>query len=120
MNQPLPSASKSEANAKLLQDAFALLCYADPYNSPVGWQLDQREREAVSDALNSAILDSKKMSSHPPLEVALLHSKQLLKLMANSDLGACAFANVEDFLKWLNNKKKEADDFLTKNDWDMG
>ena len=53
----------------------------------------------VSNALNSAILDSVKgKPGRPPLEIALIHSKQLVKLMANNDLGACAFANVEDFV----------------------
>ena len=40
----------------LLQDAFSLLAYNDPWNSPVGWQLNPKEREPVSRALNSAIL----------------------------------------------------------------
>ena len=38
------------------QDAFSLLAYQDPWNSPVGYQLDQVQREPVCAALNSAIL----------------------------------------------------------------
>ena len=83
-----------------LQDAFSLLAYSDPWSSPVGWQLSAKERESVSAALNSAILDGRfGKPGRPPMEVALLHSRQLVKLMANNDLGACAFANVEDFIK---------------------
>lgn len=89
-----------ERNRKMQQDAFALVAYPDPWDSPVGWQLNHGEREYVSNALNSAILDGRfGRPGRPPMEVALIHSKQLVKLMANNDLGACAFANVDDFIK---------------------
>lgn len=39
-----------------LQDAFSLLAYSDPWNSPVGYQLDSIQREPVCSTLNSAIL----------------------------------------------------------------
>jgi len=88
-----------ERNRKMQQDAFALVAYPNPWESPLGWQLSPSEREQVSNALNSAILDSVKgKPGRPPLEIALIHSKQLVKLMANNDLGACAFANVDDFV----------------------
>ena len=32
-------------------------------------------------------------------QVGLSHAKQLVKLMANNDLGACAYANLEDVIK---------------------
>ena len=38
------------------QDAFSLLAYSDPWNSPVGYQLSVVQREPVCMALNSAIL----------------------------------------------------------------
>ena len=38
------------------QEAFSLLCYADPWDSPVGGQLDPAGREPVCAQLNSAIL----------------------------------------------------------------
>ena len=38
------------------QDAFSLLAYSDPWNSPVGYQLTAVQREPVCMALNSAIL----------------------------------------------------------------
>lgn len=40
----------------VLQDAFSLLAYSDPWNSPVGYQLDAIQREPVCSTLNSAIL----------------------------------------------------------------
>ena len=62
-----------------MQDAFSLLAYSDPWSSPVGWQLSAKEREAVSAALNSAILESRQLPGKPPLEVALAHTKELIK-----------------------------------------
>ncbi|CAG2059407.1 unnamed protein product, partial [Timema podura] len=47
---------KSENNKKMLQDAFSLLAYSNPWSSPVGWQLDPVQRETVCAVLNSAIL----------------------------------------------------------------
>jgi len=95
------SSKLMERNRKMQQDAFALVAYPDPWDSPLGWQLNPGEREFVSNALNSAILDGSfgRQAGRPPMEVALIHSKQLVKLMANNDLGACAFANVDDFIK---------------------
>ena len=94
------SSKLMERNRKMQQDAFALVAYPNPWDSPVGWQLNPSEREFVSNALNSAILDGRfGKASRPPLEVALIHSKQLVKVMASHDLGACAFANPDDFIK---------------------
>ena len=45
----------------------------------MGWQLSAKEREAVSAALNSAILESRQLPGKPPLEVALAHTKELIK-----------------------------------------
>jgi len=90
---------KSETNTKMLEDAFALLAYPNPWDSPVGWQLSPNEREFVSAALNSTLLEAGGYPPRPPLEVGLSHAKQLVKLMANHDLGACAFANLEDLIK---------------------
>lgn len=42
----------------LLQDAFSLLAYSNPWSSPLGWQLCPSRREIVCAALNSAILGS--------------------------------------------------------------
>jgi len=89
---------KNDSNTKLLQDAFSLLAYADPWESPVGWQLDPAGREPVCAALNSAILESKNLPGRPPLEISIAHSKHLLKLMSNSELGACAFTDIDALL----------------------
>lgn len=62
---------KCDKNTKMLQDAFALLAYPDPWESPVGWQLEASEREFVSGALNSAILESQcSQPGRPPLQVS--------------------------------------------------
>ena len=64
---------KSEKNTKMLQDAFAMLAYPDPWDSPVGWQLEVSEREFVSGALNSAILESQcNQPGRPPLQVQII------------------------------------------------
>ena len=72
-----PLIPKTELN--FLQDAFSLLAYSDPWSSPVGWQLSAKERESVAAALNSAILESRALPGKPPLEVALAHTKELIK-----------------------------------------
>jgi len=90
---------RNSVNVQILQEAFSLLAYADPWNSPVGAQLDPAGREPVCAQLNSAILESKHLPGRPPLEVSVAHTSELLKLMSASDLGACAFANMESLLK---------------------
>ena len=90
---------KNDANNKMLEDAFALLAYPNPWDCPVGWQLATSEREFVSAALNSTLLEAGGYAAKPPLEVGLSHAKQLVKLMANNELGACAFASLEEVIK---------------------
>lgn len=48
--------SVTQVSLSLSQDAFSLLAYSDPWNCPVGQQLDPIQREPVCAALNSAIL----------------------------------------------------------------
>merc|ERR1719195_699207 len=49
---------KNETNNKMLEDAFALLAYPNPWDCPVGWQLASSEREFISSALNSTLLEA--------------------------------------------------------------
>lgn len=85
----------NENNKKLMENAFSLLAYADPWDSPVGWQLSSRQREPVCAALNSAILQSIQLPRTPPLQVALNHAHLLLTQQARSGLGACAFIDLD-------------------------
>ncbi|TNM97675.1 hypothetical protein fugu_013921 [Takifugu bimaculatus] len=61
---------KNSANKKMLKDAFSLLAYSDPWNSPVGYQLDAIQREPVCSTLNSAILETHNLPKQPPLAQA--------------------------------------------------
>lgn len=47
-----------------VQDAFSLLAYSDPWNCPVGQQLDPTQRESLCSTLNSAILGNKHTPIH--------------------------------------------------------
>lgn len=38
-------------------------------------------------------------SWRPPLEISIAHACELLRLMACSSLGSCAFASIEDILQ---------------------
>ncbi|EFN82212.1 Ran-binding protein 9, partial [Harpegnathos saltator] len=91
---------KNESNKKMLQDAFSLLAYANPWNSPVGWQLDPQQRETVCARLNSAILESSNLPRRPPLEVAASHARELVRLMSSAGLGACGFAVVDNIIQY--------------------
>jgi len=84
----------SSTNKKLLENAFSLLAYSNPWESPVGWQLSPREREGVCAALNSAILQSIELPRTPPLQVGIHHAHLLLRQMAR---GGSASAFVELF-----------------------
>jgi len=90
---------KNETNKKMLRDAFSLLAYADPWSSPVSEQLDPVQREPVCAALNSAIMESHHLPRRPPMELAIGHARELLRLMAHNGLGSCAFANIDHLLQ---------------------
>ncbi|XP_017785174.1 PREDICTED: ran-binding protein 9 isoform X2 [Nicrophorus vespilloides] len=100
MSQRLSSEQgDSETNQKMLEDAFSLLAYSNPWASPVGWQLDPIQRETVYASLNSAILESSNKPRKPPLEVAMAHAQELVCLMASAGLGSSAFASITDLLE---------------------
>ncbi|XP_019960456.1 ran-binding protein 10 isoform X3 [Paralichthys olivaceus] len=89
---------KNATHKKMLQDAFSLLAYSDPWNCPVGQQLDPTQREALCSALNSAILESQNLPKQPPLMLALGQATECVQLMARVRSGSCSFARVDNFL----------------------
>uniref|UniRef100_A0A4W3K3J7 RAN binding protein 10 n=1 Tax=Callorhinchus milii TaxID=7868 RepID=A0A4W3K3J7_CALMI len=89
---------KNATHKKMLQDAFSLLAYSDPWSCPVGQQLDPIQREPICAALNSAILESQNLPKQPPLMLALGQASECLRLMARAGIGSCSFARVDDYL----------------------
>ncbi|XP_059048798.1 ran-binding protein 9 [Achroia grisella] len=83
----------------MLEDAFSLLAYSNPWDSPVGWQLEPVRREAVCEALNSAILEAQGMAWVSPVEASVAHTRDLLRRMSRAALGACAFADLPALLR---------------------
>uniref|UniRef100_A0A665U2P5 RAN binding protein 9 n=1 Tax=Echeneis naucrates TaxID=173247 RepID=A0A665U2P5_ECHNA len=74
---------KNSANKKMRQDAFSLLAYSDPWNSPVGYQLDAIQREPVCSTLNS----THNLPKQPPLAQAVGQAAQCLAIMARTGSG---------------------------------
>ncbi|XP_069580754.1 ran-binding protein 10 [Brachyistius frenatus] len=89
---------KNATHKKMLQDAFSLLAYSDPWSCPVGQQLDPTQRESLCSALNSAILESQNLPKQPPLMLALGQATECVQLMARVRSGSCSFARVDNFL----------------------
>lgn len=97
MGQQLEKENRMNDNdRKMLEDAFSLIAYSNPWSSPLGYQLCPSKREPVCSALNSAILESMNYPWRPPLEICIAHAYELLRLMANSSLGQSAFVSIED------------------------
>lgn len=83
----------------MLEDAFSLLAYSNPWDSPNGWQLEAVWREPVCEAFNAAILEWQGMQSMSPVEACVSHTADLLRRMARASLGACAFADLPALLR---------------------
>uniref|UniRef100_W8B2G5 Ran-binding proteins 9/10 n=1 Tax=Ceratitis capitata TaxID=7213 RepID=W8B2G5_CERCA len=97
MGQQLEKENKmNDEDRQMLEDAFSLIAYSNPWASPLGWQLCPTKRENVCTALNSAILESMNYPRRPPLDMCVAHASELLKVMAHASIGACAFVNIED------------------------
>jgi len=86
-------------NRKMMEEAFSLLAYSNPWASPVGKQLSPSKREPICAKLNSAILESMNYATRPPIEYSLAHAHQLLREMSNSNLGSFAFVDINEILK---------------------
>uniref|UniRef100_A0A8C6PQ25 RAN binding protein 9 n=1 Tax=Nothobranchius furzeri TaxID=105023 RepID=A0A8C6PQ25_NOTFU len=87
-----------DADMELRRELHYLLAYSDPWNSPVGYQLDAVQREPVCSTLNSAILETHNLPKQPPLAQAVGQAAQCLAIMARTGIGSCAFASVDDYL----------------------
>lgn len=43
--------------------------------------------------------EASNLPRRPPLEIAVAHARELVRLMSRSGLGSCAFASVDDLLQ---------------------
>ncbi|XP_017865139.1 PREDICTED: ran-binding proteins 9/10 homolog [Drosophila arizonae] len=86
----------TEEERQMLEDAFSLIAYSNPWSSPLGWLLCPSRRENVSTTLNSAILESLNFERRPPLEYLVAHAAELLKLIGQNSLGEDAFITIDD------------------------
>lgn len=89
----------NQANNRMLRDAFSLLAYHDPWNSPLGYQLDATQREHVSTLLNSAILEANNMPRISPLEVVYGQTSECMRLMSKYGVAWCAYVNLADYMQ---------------------
>ncbi|CAF0758366.1 unnamed protein product [Brachionus calyciflorus] len=97
-NQFTNEQGENSSNAKMLRDAFSLLAYNDPWNSPMGYLLDSSQREPISALLNSAILEANNMPRIPPLEVVYGQTNECLRLMSKYGVAWCAYVNLNDYM----------------------
>uniref|UniRef100_A0A6P4FAH3 Ran-binding proteins 9/10 homolog isoform X1 n=1 Tax=Drosophila rhopaloa TaxID=1041015 RepID=A0A6P4FAH3_DRORH len=86
----------TEEERQMLEDAFSLIAYSNPWSSPLGWLLCPSRRENVSTTLNSAILESLNCERRPPLEYLVAHASELLKVIGQHSLGEDAFITIDD------------------------
>jgi len=85
-------------NKRILLDAYSLLAYTDPWNSPVGYQLNPNQRETVFASLNSAILKSQNLPTKPPIQTLIGQSQLCLKEMLANKIGTAAFVSLSEYL----------------------
>ncbi|XP_017077787.1 ran-binding proteins 9/10 homolog isoform X2 [Drosophila eugracilis] len=86
----------TEEERQMLEDAFSLIAYSNPWSSPLGWLLCPSRRENVSTTLNSAILESLNCERRPPLEYLVAHASELIKVIGQHSLGEDAFITIDD------------------------
>ncbi|KAH8401086.1 hypothetical protein KR009_003007, partial [Drosophila setifemur] len=97
MGQQLEKESlMTEEERQMLEDAFSLIAYSNPWSSPLGWLLCPSRRENVSTTLNSAILESLNFERRPPLEYLVAHASELIKIIGQHSLGEDAFITIDD------------------------
>ena len=75
-----------------MKEVFSLLCYPDPWQSPLAHLLRAEQRSPVAAALNSAILEEEGQPPRPPLHRLAAHAARLRVALAQHGDGAAAFA----------------------------
>ncbi|KAH8266259.1 hypothetical protein KR038_002927, partial [Drosophila bunnanda] len=86
----------TEEERQMLEDAFSLIAYSNPWSSPLGWLLCPSRRWSISTTLNSAILESLNFERRPPLEYLVAHASELIKIIGQHSLGEDAFITIDD------------------------
>ncbi|KAH8374121.1 hypothetical protein KR200_007833, partial [Drosophila serrata] len=86
----------TEEERQMLEDAFSLIAYSNPWSSPLGWLLCPSRRWNISTTLNSAILESLNFERRPPLEYLVAHASELIKIIGQHSLGEDAFITIDD------------------------
>lgn len=90
-------ACQNKENETLMKEAFSLLAYNNPRDSPVGYLLEPGPREVICSSVNSAILEAHKLPGQPALELSLSQIHNCLKLMGKNGLGACGMVNLDNY-----------------------
>jgi len=76
-----PSAALSESQKRPLEDAFSLLAYLDPLDSPLSFLLHPSRRQIVANLLNSVLLDQEGLGGPSELEKAIVQLQIVIKEM---------------------------------------
>eukprot|EP00160_Parvularia_atlantis_P015841 Unigene4735_Nuclearia_a/m.14489 Unigene4735_Nuclearia_a/g.14489 ORF Unigene4735_Nuclearia_a/g.14489 Unigene4735_Nuclearia_a/m.14489 type:complete len:153 (-) Unigene4735_Nuclearia_a:15-473(-) len=84
----------NEADMVKLEETFSLLAYHDPAKSPVAHLLDASGREAVANALNSAILVYQRSPPIPPLEKLMRQLLVTMNELTAAGVGSAACLNM--------------------------
>ncbi|XP_004344420.1 KB07 protein [Capsaspora owczarzaki ATCC 30864] len=100
--QELQQMSEAEqvgaASLKDLEDAFSLLAYPEPTQSPVAGLLNPAQREPLADELNCTMLQWLNLPPVPALELAVRQSVCVLNELYTQGVGMSGFVSVDDFV----------------------
>ncbi|KAI9009622.1 concanavalin A-like lectin/glucanase domain-containing protein [Gaertneriomyces semiglobifer] len=78
-----------------LIEAYSLVAYPDPFNSPVSYLLDTSNRQLIVDAVNSAILVCQNHPPVPAVEMACKQAAVVINELVNIGNGGASLLNVE-------------------------
>lgn len=98
-NQNSNENGDAASNSKMLREAFSLLAYNDPWNSPFGYLMESSQREPIAALLNSAILEANNMPRISPLEIVYGQTNECLRLMMKNGVSWCAYVNLNDYMQ---------------------
>eukprot|EP01137_Pigoraptor_chileana_P034436 Opistho-2@26975 len=89
------------SNRAVLEEAFSLLAYPDPSQSPMAYLLQPSQREPLATEINSAILELQGLPRQAPLEIIVRQAAVAVKELTRPPVGsgAAAFVSVEDILR---------------------
>ncbi|KAI8891969.1 concanavalin A-like lectin/glucanase domain-containing protein [Globomyces pollinis-pini] len=79
-----------------IEEICSLICYTDPFTSPLSYLLSPQIRQVIADSVNTALLKNQQLDPVSPLEKLFRHSLVLDQLLSENSGGSASLLDYQN------------------------